>query len=238
MRYFTVLSHFVSLLVPDVEKCILSSTITTMLGDITPQRTTNVGLHVDSVSKMLKVDSIVWSNTRIIQRRQNLNAGRRSETLLMTTAISSGELVACCYLRQWGYVFNACLRVCVTSITQKRMEAFGWHFARWYHLGQGRTDLTFGVPRRILPMWEIIPFRWIRLTILLNTAAKREHRRSVGLATAGALAEVCTLWALSSSLCCACVTFKKHDGGKVIDFGTKNRLDHADKCRSCHTRVK
>ena len=41
MRYFTVLSHFVSLLVPDVEKCILSSTITTMLGDITPQRTTN-----------------------------------------------------------------------------------------------------------------------------------------------------------------------------------------------------
>jgi len=163
---------------------------------------------------------------------------RRSETLLMTTAISSGELVACCYLRQWGYVFNACLRVCVTSITQKRMEGFGWHFARWYHLGQGRTDLTFGVPRRILPMWEIIPFRRIRLTILLNTAAKREHRRSVGLATAGALAEVCTLWALSSSLCCACVTFKKHDGGKVIDFGTKNRLDHADKCRSCHTRVK
>jgi len=59
MRYFTVLSHFVSLLVPDVEKCILSSTITTTLGDITPQRTMNVGLHVDSVSKVLKVDSIV-----------------------------------------------------------------------------------------------------------------------------------------------------------------------------------
>jgi len=59
MRYFTVLSHFVSLLVPDVEKCILSSTITTMLGYITPQRTTNVGLHVDSVRKMLKVDNRV-----------------------------------------------------------------------------------------------------------------------------------------------------------------------------------
>jgi len=159
MRYFTVLSHFVSLLVPDVEKCILSSTITTTLGDITPQRTMNVGLHVDSVSKVLKVDSIVWSNMRIIQRRQNLNAGRRSETLLMTTAISSGELLVVTSANEVMF-FNVCLRVCMTSITKKRMEGFGWHFACWYHLGQGRTDLTFGVPRRILPMWEIIPFGW------------------------------------------------------------------------------
>ena len=35
------------------------------------------------------------------------------------------------------------------------------------------------------------------------------------------------------SLCYACITYKKQDGSKVIDFGTKNLLDHADKCGSC-----
>jgi len=71
--------------------------------------------------------------------------------------------VACCYLRQWGYVFNACLRVCVTSITQKRMEGFGWHFARCYHLGQGRCVLPPVMETHCMPCWYLYhPTLWVR----------------------------------------------------------------------------
>ena len=42
------------------------------------------------------------------------------------------------------------------------------------------------------------------------------------------------LWEVKCcSLCYTCIIYKKHDDGKVTDFGTKNLLDHADKCGSC-----
>ena len=36
------------------------------------------------------------------------------------------------------------------------------------------------------------------------------------------------------SLCYACLIYKKPEGSKVIHFGTKYLLDHADKCRCCN----
>jgi len=32
--------------------------------------------------------------------------------------------------------------------------------------------------------------------------------------------------------CYSCILYKKKEGGRVVDFGTKNMMDHASNCSS------